>query len=99
LLLLLLLLLQVQADEEGIKAVKGVITEAVQIWLAWLKTGVTNSATDAVALQAAVGEAAGMDQQQVSQQYKQCCIAVHGLHCARMEAETEVSVQEGQSSL
>ncbi|WIA21326.1 hypothetical protein OEZ85_000553 [Tetradesmus obliquus] len=58
------ILFNVKADDEGMAAVKGVITDAVQIWLAWLKAGGASSATDAAAVQAAVGKAAGLDQQQ-----------------------------------
>jgi hypothetical protein len=63
--LLLVLLLQVQANTEGVTAVKSVITDAVQIWLAWLKAGVSSSAIDPAAVAAAVGEASGVNQQQV----------------------------------
>ncbi|KAF6255359.1 hypothetical protein COO60DRAFT_1535876 [Scenedesmus sp. NREL 46B-D3] len=59
------ILFNVQADEEGIKAVKGVVSDAVRIWLAWLKAGGSNSATDADVVKAAAGQTAGLDQQQL----------------------------------
>jgi hypothetical protein len=62
---MLLLLLQVPADAEGVKAVQTVISDAVSIWLGWLKAGVSSSASEAEAVKAAMGEAAGLDQQQV----------------------------------
>jgi hypothetical protein len=60
-----MLLLQVQADDGGLKAVRKVISDAVSIWLGWLKAGASSSASKAEAVKAAVREAAGLDQQQV----------------------------------
>jgi hypothetical protein len=97
LLLLVLLLLQVQANAEGVKAVKSVITDAVQIWLAWLKAGVSSSATEPAALAAALGEASGMDQQQVRVEFEVsdglvicwwCCF--HLTHHARVVGSATV---------
>eukprot|EP00882_Tetradesmus_deserticola_P005715 GHRQ01006017.1.p1 GENE.GHRQ01006017.1~~GHRQ01006017.1.p1 ORF type:complete len:341 (+),score=119.85 GHRQ01006017.1:153-1175(+) len=62
------ILFNVQADEEGISAMKDVVAKAAHIWVAWLKAGGSNSATDAEAVKAAAGQAAGLDQQQLLQE-------------------------------